>query len=212
MNEHSPVIRVLIADDHPVVREGLVALIARRTDMEVVAEAGGGREAVRLFAEHAPDVLLIDLRMPDMDGVEAIRAIRERCPDARIVVLTTFDGDEDIYRGIRAGARAYLLKGSPREDLMECIRAVHEGQTRIPPEVAAKLAGRVGGHELTAREREVLGLVARGMGNREIGVELAITEGTVKVHINNILSKLNVGSRTEAATLALRRGIVRLQH
>jgi DNA-binding NarL/FixJ family response regulator len=204
-------IRVLIADDHPVVREGLAAMIARQEDMEVVAEADNGIEAVERFGQLIPDVALLDLRMPLMDGVAAIAAIRQKFSQARLIVLTTFDGDEDIFRGLRAGAKAYLLKDVAREELLECIRAVHEGRTFIPPAVASKLASRVGSTELSARERDVLGLITKGLGNKDIGAALGVTEGTVKVHVNSILTKLGVGSRTEAVTHALRRGIVRLE-
>jgi two-component system NarL family response regulator len=202
--------RVLIADDHPVVREGLVALINRRPDMVVVAEVSNGREAVEQFLRHRPDVALLDLRMPEMDGVDAIAAIRQKIPTARLIVLTTFDEDEDIYRGLRAGAKAYLLKDAPRDDLLKCIRAVHEGQTIIPPSIAAKLADRLTTSELTRREIQVLQLVADGKGNKEIAVALSISEGTVKTHVSSILAKLEAADRTHAVTIALRRGILRL--
>lgn len=204
-------IRVLLADDHPVVREGLAALINRRPDMTVVAEAGTGREAAELFREQRPDIALIDLRMPEMDGVTAIRRIRADFPAARIIVLTTFDGDEDIYLALRAGARGYLLKDAPREDLLECIRCVYQGKTYLPSELAAKLAERLAGSELSAREHEVLQLMAAGKSNRQIAGVLFVAEGTVKVHVNNILHKLGVSARTEAVTVALKRGIVQLQ-
>lgn len=204
-------IRILIADDHPIVREGLVALINRRPDMQVVAEVSDGRAAVQAFEEHRPDVTLLDLRMPEMGGVEAIETIRRQQPEARIIVLTTFDGDEDIYRAIQAGARAYLLKETPRQELLETIRAVHAGQRRIPAEVAARLAGRLLTPDLTPRELTVLQQLVAGKSNREIGLALGITEGTVKVHVNNILAKLDVSDRTQAVTEALRRGIVHLE-
>jgi len=204
------VIRVLIADDHQVVREGLVAMIGREPDMAVVAEAGNGRQAVEQFASHRPDVVLMDLRMPELDGVAAITAIREKNPEVRIIVLTTFDGDEDIYRGLRAGAKAYLLKDAAGDELLECIRNVNRGKMCVPPTIAAKLAGRLSGSELTARELEVMKLMADGRSNREIALSLTITEGTVKAHVNNILNKMNVNGRTEAVTLAIKRGIVRL--
>ncbi len=203
-------IRVLLADDHPVVREGVAALINRRPDMTVIAEARDGREAVELFRHHDPDVALIDLRMPEMDGLKAIAAVREYSPAARIIVLTTFDDDEDIYRALRAGAKGYLLKDAPREELLECIRCVYEGKTYIPLGVATKLAERVSGSELTARELEVLQLMAAGKSNKEIAAALFVTEGTIKVHVNNILRKLGAGGRTEAVTLAIKRGVVRL--
>ncbi len=203
-------IRVLLADDHPVVREGLAAMINRRPDMTVVAEAGNGREAVHLFQLHQPDVTLVDLRMPEMDGLEVIGNLRRQSPAVRIVVLTTFGDDEDIYRALRAGAKGYLLKDAPREQLLECIRSVHDGDTYLPTGVANKLAERVGGAELTGRELEVLRLLALGKSNKEVGSELHVTESTVKVHVNNILHKLKVSGRTEAVTLAIRRGLVRL--
>jgi len=203
-------VSILIADDHPVVREGLVALINRRPDMVVVAEASNGREAVEQFLRHRPDVALLDLRMPEMDGVEAIAAIRQKIPTARLIVLTTFDEDEDIYRGLRAGAKAYLLKDAPRDDLLQCIRGVHGGQTIIPPAIAAKLADRLTTSGLTRREIQVLQLVANGKGNKEIAVALSIREGTVKTHVSSILAKLEAADRTQAVTIALKRGILRL--
>ncbi len=159
-------VRILIADDHPVVREGLVALINRQPDLVVVAEASNGREAVEQFLRHRPDVALLDLRMPEMDGVDAIAAIRQKIPTARLIILTTFDEDEDIYQGLRAGAKAYLLKDAPRDDLLKCVRAVHQGQTIIPPRIAAKLADRLTTSELTRREVQVLQLVADGQGQQ----------------------------------------------
>jgi two-component system NarL family response regulator len=203
-------VRILVADDHPVVREGLVALINRRPDMVVVAEVSNGRDAVEQFLRHRPDIALLDLRMPEMDGVDAIAAIRQKIPTARLIVLTTFDDDEDIYRGLRAGAKAYLLKDAPRDDLLKCIRDVHEGQTIIPPLIAAKLADRLTTSGLTRREIQVLQLVAGGKGNKEIAVALSISEGTAKTHVSAILTKLDAADRTQAVTIALRRGILRL--
>lgn len=203
-------IRILIADDHPVVRQGLAATIARQPGMSVVAEANDGREVIDLFRFYRPDVTLMDLRMPQVDGVEAIAIIREETPTARIIVLTTYDSDEDIYRGLRAGAMAYLLKDAPLSELLEAIRAVHAGQKRIPLEVAAKLSNRINRPELTARELEVLRLVVAGQSNKEIGTALSISEGTVRAHINNILYKMDASDRTQAATLAIKRGLVRL--
>ena len=203
-------IRILIADDHPVVRQGLAATIARQPGMTVVAEANDGREIIDLFRFYRPDVTLMDLRMPQVDGVEAIAIIREETPTARIIVLTTYDNDEDIYRGLRAGAMAYLLKDAPLSELLEAIRAVHAGQKRIPLEVAAKLSNRINRPELTARELEVLRLVVAGQSNKEIGTALTISEGTVRAHINNILYKMDASDRTQAATLAIKRGLVRL--
>lgn len=203
-------IRILLADDHPIVRDGLAAVIEDQPDMTVVAQAATGDGAAALALQLRPDVVLMDLRMPGMGGVNAIRALRAQWPQARVVVLTTYDGDEDIYRALQAGARAYLLKDTPRADLLDAIRAVHQGQTRIPPEVAAKLAERVAGQELTARELDVLRLLVLGHSNREIAAALHVGEGTVKFHVNNILGKLGVQDRTQAATEALRRGIVHL--
>jgi len=203
--------RVLIVDDHPIVREGLTALIKRRPDMTVVAQAVSGRDAVAAYRMHRPDVMLIDLRMPEMDGVSAIEAIRKEFPSARLLVLTTYDGDEDIHRALRAGAMGYLLKDAPRGQLVEAIRAVAAGQTILPANVAARLAERTMTPEITAREREVLTLIASGKSNQEIGVALMITEGTVKVHVNNILTKMNVNDRTQAVILALKRGILHLE-
>ncbi len=203
-------IRVLVADDHFVVRMGLRAVIDPEPDLEVVAEASTGRQAVQLFRQHRPDVTLMDLRMPIMDGVEATRAIRAESPGARIIVLTTYDGDEDIYRALSAGARAYLLKGMQGEEILDAIRAIHAGLRRIPPSIAARLAEWTPRSELTPRELEVLGLVVKGLSNRKIGDALSITEGTVKIHVNNILSKMGVADRTQAATTALRRGIIHM--
>ena len=209
MQKTSP-IRILIADDHPVVREGLAALLNRRPDMDVVAEASNGREAVAEFLLQRPDVALMDLRMPEMDGADAIVAIRGKAPAARVIVLTTYDDDEDIQRALRAGAKAYLLKDAPRDELLACIHAVHEGRTLIPPAIAAKLAESVGTSTLTAREIEVLALVADGGSNKVVARTLLITEGTVKSHVNAVLRKLDATDRTQAVTIALKRGILRL--
>ncbi len=203
-------ITVLIADDHSVVREGLASLIGRKPDMKVVGEASNGREAVELWTKLRPDVTLLDLRMPELDGVAAIREIRAKDEEARIVVLTTFDGDEDIYRAIKAGAKAYLLKDVAREALMDCIRRVHQGETCVAPALAAKLAERVSGEALSAREIDVLKLMAEGKSNKEIGSSLFISEGTVKSHVKGIFAKLNVISRTEAVATATRRGLIQL--
>jgi two-component system NarL family response regulator len=203
-------IKILIADDHPVVRAGLAALISQGPDMLVVAEASNGRELIAEFMRHRPDVALVDLRMPEMDGADAITAIREQAPSARLIVLTTYDDDEDILRSLRAGARAYMLKDSPRDELLAGIRAVHQGLTLIPPAIAAKLAETVGVPSLTPRELEVLGLAGAGNSNKEIARALFITEGTVKSHINALLGKLEASDRTQAVTIALKRGLLRL--
>jgi DNA-binding NarL/FixJ family response regulator len=203
-------IRLLVVDDHHVVRQGLVALINSVDDMEVVAEAADGRKGVELHALHLPDVTIMDLRLPVLGGVEAIQEIRRRTPQARVIVLTTFDGDENIYRALQAGARGYLLKDMFGDELMEAIRAVHAGKTRIPPVVAQRLAERMNGSELTVRELDVLRLIVAGMSNKEIGGQLHISEATVKTHINNLLGKLGVSDRTQAATCAIQRGIVQL--
>jgi two-component system NarL family response regulator len=203
-------IRILVVEDHNVVRQGLVALIKTVPDMQVVAEAGDGAQGVELFRQLQPDVTIMDLRLPHKSGVEAIKDIRSGSPGARIIVLTTFDGDEDIYRALQAGARAYLLKDMFGEELMDAIRAVHAGKTRIPAPVAQRLAERMGSPSLTGRELDVLKLIVGGRSNKDIGTELSISEATVKTHINSILSKLGVSDRTQAATTALQRGIVHL--
>jgi DNA-binding NarL/FixJ family response regulator len=203
-------IRVLIADDHPIVRAGLGLMLGYSRDMETVAEAGTGREAVDLYRLHRPDVALMDLRMPEMDGVEAITAIRADYPRARIVLLTTYHCEEGIYRGLRAGARGYLLKDAPCEEILETIRSVHAGQTRITLAVGAKLAARAEYPDLTDRELDVLRLMVKGMSNVQIGRALCIAEGTVKFHINHILNKLDVGDRTQAVVTALKRGLASL--
>lgn len=205
-----PNIRVLIADDHTVVREGLVAIIGKWTDMTVVAEAQDGREAVEQWKRHRPDVSLLDLRMPVLDGIGVIKQIRQRDASARIVVLTTYDDDEDIYQSLSAGAKAYLLKDSPQEDILNCIRKVHYGETIVPASVAAKLAERVSGPELTEREAVVLHALASGQSNKEIGSSLSISEMTVKAHLKSIFFKLNVQSRTEAIAAAMRRGLIQI--
>lgn len=203
-------IRIMVAEDHHVVRQGLVALLKTVSGLQVVGEAADGREAIERFDEFHPDVTLMDLRMPNLGGVEAVVEIRRKHPAARIIVLTTFDGDEDIYRALQAGAKGYLLKGMFGEELVDAIRAVHSGRTRIPPAVAERLADRMGGPALTSRELDVLRAIVAGRSNKEIGTELSIAEATVKTHINNILGKLGVADRTQAATTALQRGIVHL--
>jgi DNA-binding NarL/FixJ family response regulator len=200
----------MVVEDHHIVRQGLVALLNTVADMTVVAEASDGKDALDLFRQHQPDVTLMDLRLPNMSGVEAVTEIRKQFATARIIVLTTFDGDEDIYRALQAGARGYLLKGMFGDELMDAIRAVHAGKSRIPAVIAERLALRMGGSPLTTRELDVLKLIVAGKSNKEIGAELAISEATVKTHINSILSKLSVTDRTQAATTALQRGLVHL--
>jgi DNA-binding NarL/FixJ family response regulator len=200
----------MIADDHTVLRDGLAAIIEQEPDMDVVAEVGDGRQAVELWKKQRPDITLMDLRMPGLEGVDAIYEIRAADPNARIIVLTTFDGDEDIYRALRAGAKSYLLKDVSREELFQCIRDVHAGKTFVPPAVAAKLAERLPGDELSPRELEVLRLLAEGKPNKLIGVAMSITEVTVKSHVQSLFKKLNVLSRTEAIAVANRRGLLHL--
>jgi len=203
-------IRVVVADDHPVVREGLAAILARQPDMAVAAEAESGEKACELCSSQRPDVVLMDLRMPGMGGVAATRWIGDRYPACHVLVLTTFDGDEEIYQALKAGARGYLLKDAGREELLAAIRGVHAGKRWIPPAVADRLAQRVAGSQLSSREVEVLSLVAAGNSNKRIARRLGITEGTVKGHVNSILGKLAADDRTEAVTSAVRRGILRL--
>ena len=200
--------RILVVDDHAVVREGLVSLLQRQSDFEVVAEAADGATAIRLFRQHQPDVAVLDLRLPDMTGAEVTAAIRAELPQARLLILSSFDGDEDIYRALKAGARAYLLKDSSREELLAAVRAVAAGLRRIPGPVAERLAQRVEGSELTARELAVLRQIVSGRSNKQIAGALAISEGTVKTHVKSILAKLDVADRTEAAVTALRRGLI----
>lgn len=202
-------IRVLIVDDHSVVRRGLAAIIDMEEDAIVVGQAGDGAEAIELWRKLHPDVVLMDLRMPSVDGVEAIRRIRAEDAEAGIIVLTTFDHDEDIYAGLRAGAKAYLLKDVEPEELFRCIRAVHAGEAYLQPKVAAKLAQRVQEEPLTEREEQILKLLAEGKSNRAIGEVLHITESTVKSHMKSLFVKLDVTSRAEAISLAARRGLVK---
>jgi two-component system NarL family response regulator len=207
---HANRIRVLIADDHVTVLEGLAAIIGRQADMEVVAQAGNGREAVDFWEHYRPDISLLDLRMPILDGVGAIGEIRREQPSARIIVLTTFDSDNEIARAIKAGAKGYLLKDARREELLDCIRKVNSGETSVPTALAAKLAESMSSQPLTGRELDVLKLLANGKSNKEIGSQLFITETTVKSHLRSVFTKLNVLSRTEAIATASRRGLVQL--
>lgn len=206
----SPALRVLVADDHPVVRMGVAGLVARHPALVLAGEAEDGHRAVALYRELRPDVVLMDLRMPGLDGVSAIERIREFDPDARIVILTTFDGEEDIFRGFRAGAKAYLLKDAPDAHILACIRAVHAGERYVPPDVATKLAERLGTDTLSRRELEMLKQLATGRSNKEIARLTGITEGTVKFHVTAIIAKLGVKSRTEAVSAALKRGLIGL--
>ena len=203
-------ITVLVADDHALLRTGVVTVIDQQPDMVVVAQAGDGIAAVELYARHQPDVGLIDLRMPGMEGVEVIESIRRRSPGAKLIILTTYDTDDDIDRGLRAGAKAFLLKGISGQELVDGIRDVHHGKTIVAPAVATRLAERLTQAPLTAREMSVLRLVANGKANKEIADDLFISEGTVKIHLTHIFEKLAVVSRTEAIALAVKRGIVRL--
>jgi len=203
-------IRILTADDHYLLRYGIAALIGAEPDMDLVAQASTGPEAIEQFRLHQPDVALMDLQMPGMSGIEAMIAIRSEFPNARIIVLTTYAGDVQVTRALKAGARAYLLKGRVAAELLETIRAVHAGQKRIPPEVAAELAEHAGENGLTERELEVLRLIAAGNANKEIAAQLCIAEDTVKRHVTGILAKLGANDRTHAVTIGLRRGIIKL--
>jgi len=203
-------IRIMITDDHPVVREGFAAMIETEPDMAVVGQARSGEEALDLFRRVRPDVTLMDLRMPGMGGVDAIQAIRREFPASRLIVLTTYDGDEDIYRALEAGAQAYLLKDMLCDEILAAIRAVHAGQRRIPAAVGTRLAERMAGMNLSEREQQVLEFVAAGKSNKAIAAELQITEATVKGHMTNILGKLGVTDRTQAVITAIRRGLVHL--
>lgn len=204
-------IRVLVVEDHNVVRQGLVALLNVAEGLEVVGEAADGAEAVAQYRKHKPDITLVDLRLPRMSGVDVIQRVRMEAPHARFIVLTTYDGDEDIYRALKAGAKAYLLKGMTSEELISTIRLVDEGKSHIPPAIAERLAERMGAEELTPRELDVLEQIVHGKSNKEIGAELDVSEATVKTHINSLLSKLGVTDRTQAATAAIQRGIVPLE-
>lgn len=203
-------IRVLSVDDHALLRDGIAALIANQSDMELVAEASNGREAIELFRKHHPDVTLMDLQMPEMSGIDAMSAIRSEFPQARIIVLTTYAGDVQVFRALKAGARAFLLKGLLRKELLDTIRAVHAGQRRLPPEIAAEIAEHATDDALTPRELDVLRLIAGGNANKEIAAQLSLTEETVKGHVKNILAKLGANDRTHAVTIGLKRGIIEI--
>ena len=203
-------IRVMSVDDHPLVREGIAAMIKGQPDMTLIAEAASGRDALQLFREHRPDVTLMDLRLPDMSGIETMIAIRTEFADARIVLLTTFEGDAEIQRALEAGARGYMLKSMPPRELLAGVREVNAGRKFIPPEIVSSLAQHLGEHALTAREVEVLQALVDGGGNRDIAKSLFISEETVKVHIKHIMEKLGAADRTEAVTIAVRRGIIEL--
>jgi DNA-binding NarL/FixJ family response regulator len=203
-------IRVLCVDDHSLVRKGISSIVANESDIKLVAEAANGRMAVELFRQHKPDVTLMDLRMPDVDGIEASRLIRQEYPEAKIIALTSFDGDQDIYRALEAGVRGYLLKEMVHTEILKAIRIVHSGQRLLPPEVVERLSGYFPQVALTAREVEVLSWVAKGLANKEIASRLGTASGTVKMHIQNILAKLDATDRTHAVTIALARGIIHL--
>ena len=203
-------IRILSVDDHPLLREGIAAIINSQQDMCVIADAASSKDAIEQFRKHKPDVTLMDLRLPDKSGIATMIAIRTEFPEARIIMLTTFEGDVEIQRALEAGARAYLLKSMPPKELLEVIRQVHAGKKRVPPQLAAQLAEHISDEPLTSREIEVLSQIAEGNRNREIGEKLFITEETVKVHIKNIMGKLGASDRTQAVAIAIRRGIIQL--
>jgi DNA-binding NarL/FixJ family response regulator len=202
---------ILCVDDHPLVRKGIAAIIAIETDMKLVAEAGSGAEAVAAFRQFHPDITLMDLRMPGMDGIEATKQIRQIDPEAKIIALTSYDGDQEIYRALEAGVRGYILKESVHTEIVRAIRVVHSGKRLMSPEVAERLSEHFPQVALTAREIEVLQYVAKGFGNKEIGARLGTAAGTVKMHLQNILSKLGASDRTHAVTLAIRRGIIHIE-
>jgi DNA-binding NarL/FixJ family response regulator len=203
-------IRILVIDDHPILREGVAALIGTQSDMEVICEAGTGRDGLEAFREHAPDITLVDLSLPDMNGIDIIQDARKHTPEARIVVLTTFGGDAQVLRALKAGASGYLLKATLRHELIECIQKVHTGSRHIPGEIAQELAQHAGAAQLTEREIDVVRLIASGCSNKIVADRLFISEETVKGHVRNILTKLKANDRTHAVTIALKRGIIQI--
>jgi DNA-binding NarL/FixJ family response regulator len=211
MSTETTTIKVLAVDDHPLVRKGIASILSNEGDMQLVGEAGNGREAVEMFRQHHPDVVLMDLRMPEMDGIQATQAIRKDYPEARIIALTSYDGDQDIYRALEAGVRGYMLKEMVHTDVLRAIRTVHSGKRLMPQEVAGRLSEYFPQVALTPREVEVLGHVARGLANKEIAEKLGTASGTVKMHIQNILEKLGAADRTHAVTIAIQRGILHLE-
>ena len=206
----SPRIRVLVVDDHPIMRVGIAAIIQATPDMTTVAQAGSGEEAIELFEKYLPDVTLMDLRLPGMSGVDAIRAVIGRHSNAKVVVLTTYEGDEDIHQALEAGARSYIIKGMPHDALVNAVRRVHAGGRFLPSPVSRALSSRIPNSDLSAREREVLDLIVQGKSNKEIATDLGISESTVKCHVSVILMRLNVTDRTQAVVTALQRGLVHL--
>ena len=203
-------ITVMCVDDHPLVRKGIASILANEPDVRLVAEAGDGRDALPLFRQHKPDVTLMDLRMPHVDGIEATKQIRAEFPEARIIALTSYDGDQDIYRALEAGVSGYILKEMVHADVLRAIRSVHAGKRLMPPEVAARLTEYFPHSALTPREVEVLALVAKGLANKEIAAHLGTASGTIKMHVQNILEKLGASDRTHAVTIGLQRGIIQL--
>jgi DNA-binding NarL/FixJ family response regulator len=207
---HDRRIRIFIVDDHPLLREGVVSLVEKQADMLIVAEASSGKDALQIFEQHLPDITLMDLRLPEMDGVDAMTAILARFPAAKVIVLTTYSGDAQILRALNAGAQGYLLKDMLRKELLDAIRTVHGGRKRIPPEIATQIAEHAGDAKLTPREVEVLRLLAAGNSNKSLADKLSVSEETVKMHVKNILSKLDANDRTHAVTIAVKRGIMNL--
>jgi DNA-binding NarL/FixJ family response regulator len=208
--KESPRIRVLVVDDHPIMRVGIAAIIQATPDMTTIAQAGSGEEAIELFEKYLPDVTLMDLRLPGMSGVDAIRAVIARHSNAKFVVLTTYEGDEDIHQALEAGARSYIIKGMPHDALVSAVRRVHAGGRFLPSPVSRALSSRIPNSDLSAREREVLDLIVQGKSNKEIATDLGISESTVKCHVSVILMRLNVTDRTQAVVTALQRGLVHL--